>query len=202
MGCLRQFKPMLIQPAPCQHPATVADGERGLGAKASHPRQQCRQGLPAARRIRSEIGHPGVDRGLADSRPGLAIPSAEIQLAPGGIDLMPPAPAAQPAADIGAALQGRGDDVMRQSLPSGGLLNPPRQALGATAMHGQIGGRANTAPGGLVRPRMPPNMQIKRHSAAPGTPAARSTRPIAGRRPGCRRCSRPGAFPASPARRR
>ena len=70
-------------------------------------RQHFSQRFAAAGFVVRKVFIPSLHFCVRNRAPGQAVPRAEIHFDQRGVNVMPPAPAPQPAADIGAALQRR-----------------------------------------------------------------------------------------------
>jgi len=78
------------------------DSAEPLGAAI----EQCRYRLTAVIPVTCQILAPCADPWFANRGPVLAVPSAEIDLGEGLVDVMHPTPSREPTTHIGAALQG------------------------------------------------------------------------------------------------
>lgn len=70
-----------------------------------HTRREVWQSFAAAWCVVSEVPHPGVDLLAWQLAPRAPFPAAETDFAQGCIDVMPPTPAPQPAADLTTACE-------------------------------------------------------------------------------------------------
>lgn len=139
-------------------PAGVGDGEgpaRYVAAEGLHAFNEAGQGLTAARRMVQQVGTPGIDLGLADHGPGLAVPMAEVEFQQAFVDDVGPTPARKPGTHCVAARERRGEDLARQAVTAGGGAHAVREALAAPRVDAQVGA-ADAAPRSAVGARVAP----------------------------------------------